>query len=67
MNHMNIRESTSVAAAGKPVWQNPKLQELGNIRRFVQTGNANGKSGTQNDGTSMCGGEAMFSSGPCTS
>ena len=46
MNNMNTRESTSVAAAGKPVWQNPRLQELGNIRRFVQTGNANGKSGT---------------------
>ena len=52
-------------AAGRPVWQSPKLQELGNIRRFVQTGNANGKSGTHGDGNSMCGGEAMNAYGDC--
>jgi hypothetical protein len=46
-------------------WQAPKLQELGNLRDFVRTGNANGKSGPHGDGNSMCGGEAMLQSGTC--
>ena len=62
---MNNTDVTTRSAAHKPVWQSPKLQELGNIRRFVQTGNANGKSGTFIDGSSMCGGEAMGELGNC--
>jgi hypothetical protein len=62
---MKTVDSTTYASAEKPVWQSPKLQELGNIRRFVQTGNANGKSGTFIDGSSMCGGEAMGEAGTC--
>ena len=43
----------------RPVWNAPKLQELGNLRRFVQTGSAFGKSGVSADGASMPGGELM--------
>lgn len=54
------------AATMRPVWQSPKLQKLGNIRRFVQTGNAFGKSGLITDGASCPGGEKMDnSSGNC--
>ena len=64
-SHMNTVDLPRVPAE-RPAWQSPRLQELGNIRRFVQTGGANGKSGTQHDGNSKCGGEAMYTGGPCT-
>jgi hypothetical protein len=49
----------SLSGNGRRLWLSPKLQELGNLRDFVRTGNANGKSGAFGDGKSMCGGEAM--------
>ncbi len=49
----------SLSGHGRRLWLSPKLQELGNLRDFVRTGNANGKSGAFGDGKSMCGGEAM--------
>lgn len=56
---MATTEKTTRAAGEKPVWQTPKLQELGNIRRLVQTGHAYGKSGGPTDGASTPGGESM--------
>jgi hypothetical protein len=55
---------SSVVARRTP-WQKPAIQELGNLRDFVRTGNANGKSGGFQDGSSMCGGEAMTKDGTC--
>lgn len=46
-------------AEGRPVWQSPKLQELGNIRRFVRSGEAKGKSNGEGDGNSDAGNEMM--------
>jgi hypothetical protein len=43
----------------KPEWRSPKLEELGNLRDFVQAGNAFGKSGPNTDGSSEPGGEMM--------
>jgi hypothetical protein len=43
----------------KPAWRSPKLEELGNLRDFVQAGNAFGKSGPNTDGSSDPGGEMM--------
>lgn len=43
----------------RPSWSNPELRELGNIKDFVQTGNAFGKSVLINDGQAMAGGESM--------
>jgi hypothetical protein len=43
----------------KPVWRTPELRELGNLRTFVQTGHAYGKSGGPGDGSSDPGGEQM--------
>ena len=43
----------------KPVWRTPELRELGNLRNFVQTGHAYGKSGGAGDGESNPGGETM--------
>jgi hypothetical protein len=45
--------------SGKAPWRSPKLQELGNLRSFVQSGNAFGKSGTIADGCSDPAGEKM--------
>jgi hypothetical protein len=45
----------------KPAWRAPKVDDLGNLRDFVRTGGANGKSGTNTDGSSMPGHEAMNS------
>ena len=55
-------ESTKVGTPEKPVWQSPRLQELGNIRRFVLNTptKALGKSGPTEDGNSMSGAEEMF-------
>ena len=43
----------------KPVWRSPKLEELGNLRDFVQAGNAFGKSLGSGDGNADPGGEKM--------
>lgn len=40
-------------------WRAPKVEELGNLRDFVRTGAANGKSGAAIDGASMAGNETM--------
>ena len=50
---------TPAQPAAKPEWRSPKLEELGNLRDFVQTGGAFGKSGVTNDGSSEPGGEMM--------
>jgi hypothetical protein len=49
----------SAAGTGKTPWRSPKLQELGNLRDFVQAGQAKGKSGVISDGGSDPGGEKM--------
>jgi len=43
----------------KPEWRAPKLDALGNLRDFVRTGHAYGKSGGTADGSSTPGGETM--------
>jgi hypothetical protein len=43
----------------KPTWRSPKLEELGNLRDFVQAGNAFGKSLGSGDGNADPGGEKM--------
>lgn len=45
--------------AVRPVWRTPQLESLGNLRDFVRTGGANGKSGPDADGNAMLGGESM--------
>lgn len=62
---METVDSTVSVSDGKPVWESPKLQQLGNIRRFVQAGHAFGKSFNLMDGTAACGGEAMGDGGDC--
>jgi hypothetical protein len=57
--------STTPVASTRPVWNTPKLHELGNLRNLVKVGGANGKSGTHMDGNSNCGGEAMNSGPGC--
>ena len=57
MAHMD--DSSTRKGGEKPVWSTPRLEELGNLRDFVRTGNANGKSGAPSDGASMPGGESM--------
>lgn len=52
-------ETTASRRAVKAPWQSPRLQELGNLRDFVQTGHAFGKSGAPADGESDPGGESM--------
>ena len=54
------KSSASDATASKRVWRSPRLEELGNLREFVRTGQANGKSGAPSDGASMPGGESMI-------
>lgn len=49
----------TVRSDSKPSWRSPELRELGNLRDFVQAGNAFGKSGTPSDGNSDPGGESM--------
>lgn len=44
----------------KPVWHQPAVKELGNLRDFVKTGNAFGKSVLTTDGSSMAGNESML-------
>lgn len=43
----------------KPRWRQPAVHELGNLRDFVKTGNAFGKSVVTTDGSSMAGNESM--------
>lgn len=43
----------------KPEWRQPSVQQLGNLRDFVRTGNAFGKSVFTTDGQSMAGNESM--------
>jgi hypothetical protein len=43
----------------KAAWKSPELRELGNLRNFVRTGHAFGKSGAPADGESDPGGESM--------
>ena len=50
---------TPPAQGQKPMWRRPQLEELGNLRDFVQAGNAYGKSGPNTDGSSEPGGEMM--------
>ncbi|MGQ0734852.1 MAG: hypothetical protein ACT4QD_14505 [Acidobacteriota bacterium] len=50
---------TNAGQSGKPVWRSPRLEELGNLRDFVRSGNAFGKSGAPADGSSDPGGESM--------
>jgi hypothetical protein len=44
----------------KPEWRQPNVQELGNLRDFVRSGVANGKSVINTDGNSMAGNESML-------
>ena len=43
----------------KPEWRQPSVQELGNLRDFVRSGNAFGKSALTTDGASHAGNESM--------
>ena len=52
-------ESASRDKAEKPIWRSPKVNELGNLRNFVRTGHAFGKSKLETDGNAMAGGESM--------
>jgi hypothetical protein len=52
-------DSAAGVKTTKAEWRSPKLQELGNLRSFVQTGNGFGKSGPTSDGNSDPGGEKM--------
>ena len=54
------RPTASQTTASKRAWQSPRLEELGNLREFVRSGQANGKSGAPADGASMPGGESMI-------
>jgi hypothetical protein len=44
----------------KPEWRQPTVQELGNLRDFVRSGQAFGKSVITADGNSMAGNESML-------
>lgn len=52
MASRNVKEP-----ARKLEWRAPKVEQLGNLRDFVRTGNGFGKSGTVSDGSSSPGGE----------
>lgn len=49
----------SIDVAPKPEWRQPAVKELGNLRDFVRSGNAFGKSVLTTDGASMAGAESM--------
>jgi hypothetical protein len=51
--------STPKGSEPKPEWRQPSVQEIGNLRDFVRTGNAVGKSILVTDGQSMAGNESM--------
>lgn len=48
----------SAGATDRKAWHSPRLEELGNLRDFVQSGNAYGKSIQTTDGESMAGNES---------
>lgn len=52
--------TTKTTKTSKPEWREPSVQELGNLRDFVRTGNAYGKSVVATDGMSMAGNESML-------
>lgn len=56
---MGTTDSKSRAKGEKRAWHSPKVEELGNLRDFVKTGNAFGKSVLTTDGQSMAGNESM--------
>jgi hypothetical protein len=53
------RSETTPDREDRREWCNPELKELGNLKDFVQTGHAFGKSVLINDGNAMAGGESM--------
>lgn len=56
---MEATDSNSRVKGGKRAWHSPKVEQLGNLRDFVKTGNAFGKSVLTTDGESMAGNESM--------
>ena len=56
---MGTTDSKSRVKGEKRAWHSPKVEELGNLRDFVKTGNAFGKSVLTADGQSMAGNESM--------
>ena len=43
----------------KLMWSKPSVQELGNLRDFVRTGNSCGKSSPMSDGVGGCNSEGF--------
>jgi len=61
-----MSDTTNIYSHIKIDWEKPKFLRLGNLKEFVQTGNAFGKSGICADGSSMPGGETKPpSAGSC--
>jgi hypothetical protein len=56
---MGTTDSTPRVNSEKRAWHSPKVEELGNLRDFVKSGNAFGKSVLTADGESMAGNESM--------
>lgn len=56
---MGTIDSTPRGNTEKRAWHSPKVEALGNLRDFVKTGNAFGKSVLTTDGESMAGNESM--------
>ena len=56
---LNSKDASAPQQPAKPAWRSPRLEELGNLRDFVQHGNGFGKSGPSSDGNSDPGGEMM--------
>jgi hypothetical protein len=56
-----MAQKNTRATESQKQWQKPAVHELGNLRDFVRTGTALGKSSTHTDGGSMPGHEAMDS------
>jgi hypothetical protein len=54
-----MRDDAARKGSEKRLWRTPELRELGNLRDFVQTGHAFGKSSGGSDGQSDPGGERM--------
>ena len=59
---MSVNDRSNTTEVRKTAWRSPELRELGNLRDFVRTGNAFGKSGAPADGASDPGGESMVMS-----
>jgi len=56
---MGTTDSKPGVKREKRAWHSPKVEELGNLRDFVKSGNAFGKSVLAADGESMAGAESM--------